>query len=317
MREAPGTTITRRTWQLLWISGLALVLLARTTAAAPPAAPTEVVQREIALVEFYGGGSPLTDKEKREAAETVQRTMQAAPKAETAADAGAQKLLQVLQKAPPPLLASVREGTRLNVQLHVAIDPSLKDQQLMEARIIEAHDPVVVFDPQHKQLVTVQTLLALQQADKFGAALFDVPPPGPDFVTQMRRTVPRAWSKMDSGMQEAMAHAERDLPYAAAFLRGIDPGPLAGFVKEWRGKIMAPKDAEAQQLNLAEVMSVIGMTGFRHSRSGNGDIGGRLAYRLQLQDLVNRKLQEAVRSYSPNCNVTRPDYMQHWAACHP
>jgi len=299
------------------VLGLALLLLARTTTAAPPAAPGEAVQREIALIEFYGGGSALTAEEKQEAADMLQRNMQTSPQAEEAADAGAQKLLQVLQTAPPPLIASVREGTRLTVQLHLAVDPALKDQQLMESRIIEAHDPVVVFDPQHKALVTVQTLLALQQADTFGAALFAVPPPGAEFVSQMRQIVPRAWGSMDNGIQEAMAHAERDLPYATSFLQGIDPGLLAGFVTEWRGKIMAPKDAGAQQLNLAEVMAVIGMTAFRHSQSGNANIGGQLAYRLQLQDLVNRKLQEAVRSYSPNCNVTRPDYMQHWAACHP
>jgi len=299
------------------MAGLALLLPVRTTTAAPPAAPSEAVRREIALIEFYAGGSALTADEQREAADMLQRTMQTAPKAEAAADAGAQKLLQVLQTAPPPLIASVREGTRLNVQLHLAVDPALKDQQQMEARIIEAHDPVVVFDPQHKELVTVQTLRALRQADTFGATLFAVPPPGADFVSQMREIVPRSWGSMDSGMREAMAHAGRDLPFAAAFLQGIDPGPLAGLVKEWRGKIMAPKDAAAQQLNLAEVMAVIGMTAFRHNQSGNGNVAGQLAYRLQLQDLVNRKLQEAVRSYMPECNVTRPDYMQHWAVCHP
>jgi len=309
--------IARRAWQLLSMPGLALLLLAPTVQAAPPAVPSGAVQREIALIEFYGGGSALTADEQHEVADMLQQTMQTAPKVEAAADAGARKLLQVLQTAPPPLTASVREGTRLNIALHLAVDPALRDQQRMEARIIEAHDPIVVFDPEHKELVTVQTLLALQQADTFGATLFAVPPPGADFVAQMRRIVPRSWASMDHGMQEAMAHAERDLPYAAAFLHGIGPGLPAGFVKEWRGKIMAPEDAAAEQLNLAEVMSVIGMTAFRQRQSGNGSIGAQLAYRLQLQDMVNRKLQEAVRSYMPECNVTRPDYMQHWAVCHP
>ncbi len=317
MSDATHRGIARRTRQPLLMLGLALLLLPRTTPAAPSADTSQAVQREIALIEFYGGGSALTAEEKREAAGMVQRNMQTAPAAEEAADAGAEKLLRVLQTAPPPLIASVREGTRLNVQLHPAVDPALKDQQRMEARIIEAHDPVVVFDPQHKWLVTVQTLRALQHADMLGATLFDVPPPGPDFVSEMRQIVPQSWGNMDSGMQEAMAHAERDQPYAAAFLQGIDPGLLAVFVKKWRGKIMAPTDAAAQQLNLAEVMAVVGMTAFRHSQSGNGNTGGQLAYRAHMQDLVNRKLQEAVRSYSPNCNVTRPDYMQHWAACHP
>jgi hypothetical protein len=315
--DATCTGIARRTVPVLWMFGLALLLLPRATPAAPPAAASQAVQREIALIGFYGGGSALTAEEKREAANMVQREMQAAPKAEEAADAGAAKLLQVLQQAPARLIAFAREGGRLNVQLHLAVDPALKDQQLMEARIIEAHDPVVVFDPEHKWLVTVQTLRVLQHADMFGATLFGMPPPGPGFISQMQQIVPRSWAKMDTGMQEAMAHAGRDMPYAPAFLHGIDPGMLAGFVKKWRGKIMAPSDAAVQQLNLAEVMAVIGMTAFRHSQSGSGNTGAALAYRSQLQDLVNRKLQEAVRSYSPTCNVTRPDFMQNWASCHP
>lgn len=309
--------IARRTGPVLWMLGSALLLLAPTTRAAPAAAATGAAAREIALIEFYGGGSALTPDEKRDVGEMVQRETEAAPKAEQAADAGAAKLLQVLQKAPPPLIAFARETGRLNVQLHPAVDPALKDLQRMEARVIEAHDPVVVFDRQHKHLVTVQTLRVLQRADRLGAALFDVPPPGPDFMARMREMIPRAWGNMDPGMQAAMAHAERDLPYAPGFLRGIAPGLLAGFIKQWRGKIMAPNDAAARQLNLAEVMAVIGMTAFRHSEAGNAHTGAALAYRLQLQDLVNRKLQEAVRSYSPTCNVTRPDAMQNWASCHP
>lgn len=317
MSEPTQRGIARRIGPVLWLLGLGFLLLPGASRAAPPAASSEVVQREVALLEFYGGGSALTAEEKRQAADMVQREMQAAPKAEQASDENGVKLLQVLQKAPPPLIAFVREGGRLSIQLHEVIDPALKEQSQAELRIIEAHDPVVVFDAEHKQLVTVQTLRALQHADRFGATLFGMPPPGPGFLSQMQETIPRAWGNMDPGMQAAMAHAERDLPYARPFLQGIAPGLLAGFVKKWRGKIMAPSDAGAQQLNLAEVMAVVGMTAYRHNRSGYGNTRGALAYQSQLQDLVNRKLHEAVRSYAPECNVTRPDVMQNWASCHP
>jgi hypothetical protein len=121
---------------------------------------------------------------------------------------------------------------------------------------------------------------------------------------------------MDPGMREALAHAERDLPFAPAFLQGIAPAKRDAFIQTWRAKITAPSDAAAQQLNLTEVMAVVGMTGYRRSGS-NGSVNGTLADRLNMQNLVNRKMQEAVRSYSPTCNVTRPDAMQNWASCHP
>jgi hypothetical protein len=317
LSDATCRGIARRTGQVPGMLGFALLLLALPTAAAVPAASGPAVQREIALIEFDGGGSAMTAQEKREAAAMVQRNMQVAPQAETAADAGAARLLQVLRDASPPLMALAREDGRLDAQLHPAVDPALNEQQRMETRIIEAHDPVVVFDPAHKRLISVQTLRVLQQADAFGAQVFGVPPPAPDFVTQMQQIIPRAWSGMDTGMQEAMAHAERDLPYAPAFLAAISPPERAAFVKTWRAKIMAPSDAASRQLNLAEVMAVIGMTAFRHSQSGTGDRGDALAYRTQLQDLVNRKMQQAIRSYSPTCNVTRPDVMQKWVLCHP
>jgi hypothetical protein len=184
-------------------------------------------------------------------------------------------------------------------------------------RIIEAHDPVVAFEPAHKRLVSVQTRRALQHKDAFGGNAFGVPPPAPGFVPRMQRSIPQAWGSVDRGMQEVMTHAERDLPYAPAFPQGISRLSANLFVKTWRAKIMERSDAAAQQPNLAEVMAIIGMTAFRHSQSGGGDIGGALAYRTQWQDLRNRNLQAAIRSYSPSCNVTRPVVMQNRASCHP
>jgi hypothetical protein len=296
--------------------GLILSLFPVAAMAAPAPDPAPMAQREIALITFYGGGSPLTAQEQQEATDMVRAELQSAPRAELAADAGAARLLDTLRKAPAPLIAQAREGGRLNVQLQKAVDPALQNQQQMEARIIEAHDPVVVFDPTHQQLITQQTLRVMQHADFLGANVFGVSPPGDDFITRMQGLLPQAWNTMDPGMRDAMAHAERDLPYAPAFLQGIEPPKRDAFIQTWHAKITAASDAGTQQLNLSEVMAVIGMTAYRHTAS-NGKVNGALADRLNMQNLVNRKMQEAVRSYSPTCNVTRPDAMQNWASCHP
>lgn len=284
--------------------------------AAPPPDAAAITQHEIALLQFYGGGSPLTAEEKQQASDMVQRELRDAPRAEIAADVGATKLLHTLAKADAPLIALARETGRLNAQLHEAVNPALQQQQAMEAQIIAAHDPVIVFDAAHKRLITEQTLRVLQHADAVGAATFNVPPPGPDFVAQMREALPRAYPTMDNGMQDAMAHAERNLPYAPAFLRAMPQQKRATIVQTYRAKIMAAPDTAGQQLNLAEVMAVVGAIASRHS-GGSSGTQGALVDRLQRQNLLNHQLEGAMRSYSPTCNVTRPDAMANFASCHP
>lgn len=304
---------TPRLWPVI---GLGLLLFPAGAAGAQSPDTAAITQREIALLQFYGGGSPLSAPEQGKAADMVALEMQQAPQAEIAADAGAAKLLRALAQGPPTLIALAREGGRLNAQLHETVNPALQQQQAMEARIIEAHDPVIVFDPARKRLISEQTVRILQHADTSGASVFGVPAPGPDFAEQIRQALPRAWPGMDDGMQDAMAHAERDLPYAASFLQAMNPQQRAGFVQTWRARIMAAPDDAGQQLNLAEVMAVVGMTAFRHSQSGGG-MQDALAGRLQMQDLANRQLEGAARSYSPTCNVTRPDAMANFTYCHP
>lgn len=297
---------------------LLAVLAISSAAAAPPPDAATITQHEIALLQFYGGGSPLSAQEQQEAADMVQQELRESPRAEIAADAGATKLLHTLARADAPLIALARETGRLNAQLHEAVNPSLQQQQAMEARIITAHDPVIVFDAAHKRLITEQTLRMFQHADAVGAATFNVPAPGPDFVAQMSATLPHAYPTMDNGMQDAMAHAERDLPYAPAFLRAMPQQKRATIVQTYRAKIMAAPDTAGQQLYLAEVMAVVGATASRHS-GGGGSSGtqGALVDRLQRQNLLNHQLEGAMRSYSPTCNVTRPDAMANFASCHP
>jgi hypothetical protein len=133
-------------------------------------------------------------------------------------------------------------------------------------------------------------------------------------VAWMQQSIRQAWGRMDTPMQEAMAPAERDQRNVATFLPVISPAEREAFVKTWRARIMAPSNAAERQLNLAELLAVIGTTAFHHGRSGNRESKGALADRTRLPDPANRRMHAAIRSYSPTCNATWPDVMQNSAS---
>lgn len=294
------------------IGVLALLLLAARADQPDLAAMT---QREIALLEFYGGGSPLTTQERQQAAQIIQSGLQNDARAEIAADAQGQLLLNALKRGGGAFVAETREAGRLGAQRHMAVNPALQQQEMMEAQIIEAHDPAIVFESAHKRLISAQTVRVLRQANALGAKLFDVPAPGPDFSTEMTYALRSGYAQMDDGLQEATAHVERDLPYAAGFLRSANPQKRAAFVQDYRAKIMAAPDPAGQQLRLAEVMAMIGLTAYRHNRGAGGGNSLQAQYgHLQEQNLLNQQLRGAMRSYSPACNVTSPGY--NFTYCH-
>src|SRR6202012_2243161 len=92
--------------------GVGLVLLPVAASGAQPPDIAAMAQREITLLRFYGGGSPLSAQEQREAAGMVQSETQRAPQAELIVDAGAAKLLHVLNEGTPALVALARESGR-------------------------------------------------------------------------------------------------------------------------------------------------------------------------------------------------------------
>ncbi len=279
--------------------------------------PAAMTAREIALLQFYGGGTSLSPAERQQAAEIVQSGLRSNPRAMIAADAEAAHLLATLAKADAPGIALARATGRLNAALHRAADPSLRPQQDAEARIIETHDHTIVLDAAHQHLISEQTLKVLERANTAGARVFDVPPPGPDTADALRVTLRTQYLSLDASMQDALAHAEQNLPYAAAYLQQAQPEKRATFIAQYRQQILAGPTPADQQFRLAEVMVETGQAGSRHAGQRGGGTGSMLAGRLQSQMLLQHQLMGAARSFSPSCNVATGAAMANFTACHP
>jgi hypothetical protein len=165
-------------------------------------------------------------------------------------------------------------------------------------------------DNQSAPQMSDQSLMALQRANAYGASIFHVQAPGPDFVRQMRTAIPHDYAGMDQGIRQGLANIERDLPYLSGYFANKNPQQLASFVQTYRAKIVAPKDPVEQQVRLAEVMAFVALTSYRqHQGVGSAKNG---LQQQQIQTLRNKQLQGAARSYSPTCFPGSRD-----ATCHP
>ncbi|QHN05102.1 hypothetical protein FTO74_18435 [Granulicella sp. WH15] len=172
--------------------------------------------------------------------------------------------------------------------------------------------------PQASQpVLSDASLQALQRANAYGATLFHISPPGPQFIAQMRRAIPKDYPGMDQGMRQGLASIEHNQPYLNSYFAHTNQQQLASFVQTYRAKILASPDPVEQQVRLAEVMAFSAMTAYRKSQSGGGSAAANGYQQLQMETLKQKQLEGGMRSYSPLCNPTRADASSNFQSCHP
>jgi hypothetical protein len=163
---------------------------------------------------------------------------------------------------------------------------------------------------QNTLVLTDKSLQALQQANVYGASIFHLQPPGPEFARQMRIALPRDYSGMDQGIRTGLLNIERDLPYLSNYFAKKNPQQVAQFVQTYRAKITEPKDPIEQQVRLAEVMSFVAFTSYKQHQTGPN---ANTAYQTQqMEALKYKQMQGAARSFSPTCAPGSTD-----PTCHP
>ena len=302
---------------LLALAGTAIALSA--TACAQHANASDMVAREIALLQFYGGGTPLTPPERQEAAAIIQQGLRDDPESLQRGDAASARLLSELAGADGRLVTLARVVGRRNEALHMAASPKLRAIQAREESIISAHDPIVVLDAAHQRVITRMTVLSMLRADAEAASLFHVVPANIGDVGAMTTAVKTAYPGLDDGMQNMLAHAEEDLPYALPYLEKAPPQKRSAFVAEYRPKILAVSNPVDQQLRLAEVLAGAGMAGSRNQAAQTDGTASRASMlaRLREQDVMQRQLLGASRSFSPTCNVPSGANQENFSFCHP
>jgi hypothetical protein len=163
---------------------------------------------------------------------------------------------------------------------------------------------MVAEDPARQFLVTMRTVNALDEGNRAGASLFQVPEPGASGAQTLAAEIRKQWPNIDAGMREALTDAPRDLPFAAAFLARSAPAARTKFIEQYHRIIMEGDTPATQQLRLAQVMAMIGQRGFKNRESVS------VAFRaLNSAKGMQAAMDSAGRSLMSNCRVTAGDVM--------
>ncbi len=278
-------------------------------------APDPMVAHEIALLEFTGGGSLLTPAEREEATGAVQEGMRVNPAAWTALDAKRARDLQEAAHGSPAVIGALRLSWRLGAARHLVADPDLAGIAAIESRIIEAHDPVLVFDAEHGWLVTAHTIRVLAEALPAGARALGLPPPGPDAGALMARNVAQFLPTLEMPGHDGYTRAEQVLPGAIPGIARMPASRRDGL----RDLISQLPDEATRDLNIARAMVLVGRNAAQQQMASGGSAGFRAmaGHALMMQDLVQRKMLESIRRMSPRCNVYTGTIRSNPVFCNP
>ena len=257
-----------------------------------------IVQREIAVLQFVGGGSPLTSAERQQAALLCASAMRKDAAKWTAADRAAEQMLTVLAGHDAAIVGRIWDQQRYAYLFHEGMNPVFAAEAAIEGRIIEAHDPVVVMDSAHHRAVTGHMLLAVREAANITAAGYKLPPPAGDFDVIVRGEV-QSLPTLDPAIADGFAHATRDQPYLGRWLAAATPAARTKFYNN-RDKVFHEVDNHrAEQWQIAEAGAM--MSGFAAKHAPAGGSAQEQLYRMKMQ---NHVLGDAMRGNSPGCNPT-------------
>ena len=277
--------------------------------------PDPMVAHEIALLEFAGGGSPLTPAEREEAAGAVQEGMRVAPTAWTELDAKRSHDLQAAAHASPAAAGALRLSWRLGAARHLVDTPALAGIAGTERRIIEAHDPVLVFDAEHGWLVTAHTIRVLAQALPAGARALGLPPPGPDAGALMARNVTQFLPTLQEPGHDGYTRAEQVLAGAVPWITRLPASQRDNL----RNMISQLPDEATRDLNIARAMVIAGRNASRPQMASGGSPGfaAMAGHALRMQDLMQRQMLGSIRRMSPSCNVYTGTIRSNPVFCNP
>ncbi len=281
-----------------------------------------MVAHEIRLLEFTGGGSPLTPAEQQQSAAIVAQGMRSAPDAWRKADADMQKAIAILDQNNAARNNALRELFRYAYVFPSATNSSgpLHAEFLLEQHIVAAHDPVLAVDPARKLVITEHMLGPLQQTAGWIAKSYQLAPPGPSFLAIVRREI-RALPTLDAPIAQGLAHIESNAWYAPVYFDHIpEPRRTNFFTNSRKTTFNNLADPTSEQWQIAEAAGMLASYAQKQApqQQQGGNNSAQLSERLLTQQMQMKALQGAARSYSPSCNVTVGSYGSRAAAgCYP
>jgi hypothetical protein len=256
--------------------------------------------RRATLIQFFGGGSPLTPAEQADIAALNRRYFAALPRAAADEDTLNAKIIATLNKRDPRMTAKLRSIARYTYA--VPFSTSLPAQRTVhdeEARIVAAHDPAVVVDNAAKGVISMHVVNLMLQVNQEAAPILGVPGPGGITATQLAARIKTDFPAMHADTQAAMATAELNMPNGLPWLRGLGAQERADFVAKAKPAILQAGDPVEQQVRLAEAMAAADLAGSKAYNAGVQKLMMRSFYlsRLRMQGLAQGALNGTARGY--------------------
>ena len=273
------------------------VLIFSGAARAQSAASAE---RRATLIQFFGGGSPLTPEERAQIARLDRQYFAALPRQAADEDALNAKIIATLNKRDPRMTAKLRSIARFTYATPFA--SALPAQRMVhdqEARIVAAHDPVVVVDATHKGVISMHVVDLMLQVNAAAAPYFGVPVPSGLTADRLATRIKADFPALPADMQAAMATTELNMPNGLPWLRGLPAQKRDAFVAQFKPAIAKASDPAEQQVRLAEAMAAADLAGARTYDAGVQKLMLRSFFlsRLRMQGLAQGALNSTARGY--------------------
>ena len=276
-----------------------------------------MVDREITMLEFIGGGTPLTALERQQAAGVVAMAMRTAPQRWKIVDANLQKIIPEIQQHNVPSNNRLREQDRYAYAFGDPDTGGLQQEFLIEKRIVEAHDPVLVADPAHRRMLTAHMLITLRQTSAWVARSYHLPPPNPNFSKVVVEHLQAQFATVDQPIADGIAHIESNAWFAPSYFDHLPAAKRTAFFSN-RKQFNNLNDESMEQWEIAESAGMMARFAAQQAPSSNGNTHAMLSERLLEQQMQMKALQGAARSFSPACNVTVGSYSDRAAnGCYP
>ncbi len=269
-----------------------------------------MLDHEVYLLEFIGGGSRLSPAERAEVAQAIANAMQTNPQKWSAIDVEEQRAIASIEKNDPAVTNGTREASRYNYAFK---DPKLvvfQDMFLLEKRIIEAHDPIIAIDREHKRLVTQHTLLFMKAGAVWAAEKFHYPPPRADYDAVISRTMSVDLSSADAAYADGLAHIEKILIYLPAYVTSMTPAQRESIFVGKRAATFHNMDDPAQaQRELSQAAGLIATYAATQQA-----VHATLQSMERSQQRTLNMLHNAAVAGSPACSGASGEYSDRYAA---
>ena len=278
------------------VSAACVLLLARTALAQPAGSAARLAT----LLQFFGGGAPLTAAEQADVADMNRQWFAANPGQAAQDDALNGKIIATLNKRDPRMTAKLWAIARLNYATpYVTPDPAARMLHAREAAIVAAHDPVFVADAAHKGVISRHVVDLMLQVNAAAAPVLGVPGPGGMTAEALGARLKAAFPGLTPDTQASLANAELNMPNGLPWLRGLPAPQRAKFIGQFKPIILAASDPVDQQMRLAEAMAAADLLGAKTYDAGVQKLMLRSFFlsRLRMQGLAQGTLNATARGY--------------------